>query len=94
MGCPLTIAAAQEAVEVLVRRMRWVILVCLVCVVGEARAQGPVVVAIKDMEGRTVGVVNAVNGTQYIGIGNTVAGMLLLQISDGKSSVIQKVIKL
>ena len=57
-------------------------------------AAGPVVVAIKDMEGRTVGVVNAVNGTQYIGIGNTVAGMLLLQISDGKSSVIQKVIKL
>jgi len=57
-------------------------------------AEGPVLIYIKDMEGRAVGEVKAVNGTQYINIGNTASGMLILQISDGKSSVTQKVIKL
>jgi len=46
------------------------------------------------MGGRVVGEVKAINGTQYIHIGNTASGMLILQIRDGKSSVTQKVIKL
>ncbi len=57
-------------------------------------SSGPVSIAIKDMSGRAIGAVNATNGIQYINIGNTVSGMLLLQISDGKSSIIKKVMKL
>jgi len=40
------------------------------------------------------GTAKANNGIRYINIGNTVSGMILLQISDGKRTVIQKVIKL
>ena len=57
-------------------------------------AQAPVTIAIKDMSGKAISNTNAVNGIQYVHIGNTAAGMLILQISDGKNSVTKKVIKL
>jgi hypothetical protein len=57
-------------------------------------ASGPVLVSIKDATGRPAGTTTAVNGIQYINIGNTASGMLIIQISDGKSSITQKVIKL
>ena len=51
-------------------------------------------IAIKDMNGKALGTINTSNGIQYINVGNTAKGMLLLQISDGKSSIIKKVMKL
>jgi hypothetical protein len=59
-----------------------------------AGAAAPVTIGIKDMIGKTIGMVNAANGIQYINVGNAGKGMLILQISDGKSSVIKKVMKL
>ena len=59
-----------------------------------AGASGPVMVSIKDAAGRPVGSTTAVNGIQYINIGNAGSGMLIIQISDSKSSITQKVIKL
>jgi hypothetical protein len=59
-----------------------------------AGAAGAVNIAVKDMSGKSLNTVNATNGIQYINIGNTVSGMILLQISDGKNSVTKKVIKL
>jgi hypothetical protein len=57
-------------------------------------AAAPVNVLIKDISGKAIGTAKANNGIQYINLGNTVSGMILLQISDGKSTVIQKVMKL
>ncbi len=57
-------------------------------------ATTPVTIAVKDMNGKALGTINASNGIQYINIGNAAKGMLLLQISDGKSSIIKKVMKL
>jgi hypothetical protein len=59
-----------------------------------AGSNGPVTIAIKDMSGKAVGVVKAMNGIQYINVGNAGSGMLIIQVSDSKSSVIQKLIKL
>ncbi len=59
-----------------------------------AGAEAPVTISIKDMSGRAISNSNAVNGIQYVNVGNTASGMLLLQISDGKNSVTKKVIKL
>ena len=59
-----------------------------------AGATGPVTIAVKDMSGKAIGTVKASNGIQYINIGNTAAGMILLQISDGQHSVIKKVMKM
>jgi hypothetical protein len=58
-----------------------------------AGAAGPVNIAVKDMSGRALNNISATNGIQYINIGNTVSGMLILQISDGKNAVIKKVMK-
>ena len=57
-------------------------------------ATTPVTINIKDMNGKALRTINAVNGIQYVNVGNTAKGMLLLQISDGKSSIIKKVMKL
>ena len=57
-------------------------------------AVAPVNVLVKDISGKAISTAKANNGIQYISIGNTVSGMILLQISDGKSTVIQKVMKL
>ena len=57
-------------------------------------SSGPVNIAMKDMNGKAIGTVNATNGIQYINIGHAVSGMLLLQISDGKSTIIKKIMKL
>ena len=59
-----------------------------------AGATAPVTIAIKDMSGKAISNVNAVNGIQYVNVGNAASGMLILQISDGKNSVTKKVIKL
>ena len=59
-----------------------------------AGSNGPVTIAIKDMSGKAVGAVKAMNGIQYINVGNAGSGMLIIQVSDSKSSVIQKLIKL
>jgi hypothetical protein len=59
-----------------------------------AGAAGPVNIAVKDMSGRAINNISATNGIQYIKVGNTVSGMLILQISDGKNAVIKKVMKL
>jgi len=59
-----------------------------------AGSSGLVTIAIKDMNGKSLGTMNAVNGIQYVNVGNAAKGMLLLQISDGKSSIIKKVMKL
>ena len=59
-----------------------------------AGATTPVTIAVKDMNGKALGTMNAANGIQYVNVGNTAKGMLLLQISDGKSSIIKKVMKL
>jgi hypothetical protein len=59
-----------------------------------AGAQAPVTIAVKDMNGKAIRTINAVNGIQYLNVGNTAAGMLVLQFSDGKNSVTKKVIKL
>ena len=59
-----------------------------------AGAAAPVNVLVKDISGKAISTAKANNGIQYINIGNTVSGMILLQISDGKSTVIQKVMKL
>ncbi len=59
-----------------------------------AGATTPVTIAIKDMSGKALGTISAANGIQYVNVGNTAKGMLLLQISDGKSSIIKKVMKL
>ena len=57
-------------------------------------ASAPVTITLKDMSGKSINILNAVNGIQYINLGNIVSGMLILQISDGKNSVSKKVIKL
>ncbi len=57
-------------------------------------ATAPVIISIRDINGKAIGLVNATNGIQYVNIGNSAKGMLLLQISDGKSSTIKKVMKL
>ena len=57
-------------------------------------AVAPVNVLVKDISGKAISTAKANNGIQYISIGNTGSGMILLQISDGKSTVIQKVMKL
>ena len=57
-------------------------------------ATTPVTIAVKDMNGKALGTMSAANGIQYVNVGNTAKGMLLLQISDGKSSIIKKVMKL
>ncbi len=57
-------------------------------------AKAPVTIGIKDMSGTSIRTINAVNGIQYINVGNTAKGMLLLHISDGKSSIIKKIMKL
>ena len=59
-----------------------------------AGASSPVTIAIKDMNGKALGTMNAANGIQYVHVGNTAKGMLLLQISDGQHSIIKKVMKL
>ena len=59
-----------------------------------AGSNGPVTIAIKDMSGKALGAVKAMDGIQYINVGNTFSGMLIIQVSDSKSSVIQKLIKL
>ena len=59
-----------------------------------AGAAASVNVLVKDISGKAISTAKANNGIQYINIGNTVSGMILLQISDGKSTVIQKVMKL
>ena len=59
-----------------------------------AGSSGPVTIGIKDMNGKALGTINAANGIQYVNVGNTAKGMLLLQISDGKNSIIKKVMKL
>ena len=59
-----------------------------------AGAQAPVTIAVKDMNGKAIKTIHAVNGIQYVNVGNTSGGMLILQISDGKNSVTKKVMKL
>ena len=59
-----------------------------------AGATTTVTIAVKDMNGKALGLVNAVNGIQYVNVGNAAKGMLLLQISDGQRSIIKKVMKL
>ena len=59
-----------------------------------AGAAAPVNVLVKDISGKAISTAKANNGIQYINVGNTVSGMILLQISDGKSTIIQKVMKL
>ncbi len=59
-----------------------------------AGATTPVTIAIKDMNAKALGIMNASNGIQYVHVGNTGKGMMLLQISDGKSTIIKKVMKL
>ena len=53
-----------------------------------------VTISIKDMNGKALGIMNASNGIQYVNVTNTAKGILLLQISDGKSTIIKKVMKL
>ncbi len=59
-----------------------------------AGASAPVTIAVKDMNGKAISTINAVNGIQYLNVGDKAAGMLILQISDGKSSVVKKIMKL
>ena len=59
-----------------------------------AGATTPVTIAVKDMNGKALGMINASNGIQYVNVANTAKGMLLLQISDGQRSIIKKVMKL
>jgi hypothetical protein len=57
-------------------------------------ATTPVTISIKDLNGKALGTLNTTNGIQYVNVGNASKGMLFLQISDGKSSIIKKVMKL
>jgi streptogramin lyase len=59
-----------------------------------AGSNGTVTIDIKDMSGKALGVVKVMDGIQYINVGPAVSGMLILKISDSKSSVVQKLIKL
>jgi hypothetical protein len=51
-------------------------------------------VSVKDITGRTLRNLTATNGIQYINIGQTASSMIFLQVSDGKTSVTKKVMKL
>ncbi|MEI6587119.1 MAG: T9SS type A sorting domain-containing protein [Sediminibacterium sp.] len=55
--------------------------------------KGPVIISIHDVAGRSMGTVNAAEGTQQIYIGNTGTGMLLFEFNDGKTRIIKKLIK-
>jgi hypothetical protein len=56
-------------------------------------SNGPVTIRSTDMAGRTLASTQVINGSQTVFVGNARAGMLVLQFSDGKTTITKKLIK-
>ena len=50
-------------------------------------------IKVTDIIGETLKTLNVENGIQFINIGDHASGMLFLQISDGKNTILQKIVK-
>jgi hypothetical protein len=57
-------------------------------------SQNPVTIKVIDINGKVVNTVRGTNGTNNVNIGQAGSGMVLLQISDGKNTIVKKVMKL
>jgi hypothetical protein len=56
-------------------------------------SKGPVNIRATDMAGRNLSITQSGDGIQKVQLGNIRSGMLLLQFSDGKSTITKKIIK-
>jgi len=56
-------------------------------------ATGPVTIQLMDMNGHQLGQIQGTNGISTINTGSVAAGMMIVKVSDGKSSVTLKMIK-
>ena len=56
-------------------------------------AAGPVVIRVLDMDGHLLQEIQGSNGISYINTGRIASGMVIMQVNDGKNTVIRKIIK-